>query len=103
MKKLTEKQREEIAQRVATGERYADIAESYGVTIGAVSSILRNKKMEAMERQAGSRMMLDHKRLGCAHRLIGILEAASAINKDENLSWLLNEAVALAVEVASVD
>lgn len=103
MKKLTEKQREEIVQRVAAGERYADVAESYGVTSGAVSSVLRSKRMETMERRAGGRMMLDHKRLGCAHRLIGILEAASAINKDENLIWLLNEAVTLAVEVASVD
>lgn len=103
MKKLTEKQRKEVIERVAAGEKYADIAESYGVTVGAVSSILRIKKMQALKHQADGGQMLDHKRLGRAHRLIGILEAASAINKDENLIWLLNEAVTLAVEVASVD
>lgn len=91
MKKLTEKQREEILQRVANGESQVDIAKDYPVSSSNISRIIVAARNETMAYRAKNTMMSNFKNRAMLYKALGLVQAAKLFNMNEQLSPIIEE------------
>lgn len=91
MRKLTEKQREEILQRAANGEAQAKIAKDYSISTSNVSRIVVAARNETMEHRAKNTMMSNFKNRAMLYKVLGLVQAAKLFNMNEQLSPIIEE------------
>lgn len=91
MKKLTEKQREEILQRVANGESQVDIAKDYPVSSSNIFRIIVAARNETMAYRAKNTMMSNFKNRAMLYKVLGLAQAAKLFNMNEQLSPIIEE------------
>lgn len=99
MKKLTEKQKEEILQRVANGEAQAEIAKDYSMSTSNVSRIVVAARNETMAYRAKNTMMSNFKNRAMLYKALGLVQAAKLFNMNEQLSPILEEIEDIVTEV----
>ena len=91
MKKLTEKQREEILQRVANGESQVDIVKDYPVSSSNISRIIVAARNETMAYRAKNTMMSNFKNRAMLYKALGLVQAAKLFNMNEQLLPIIEE------------
>lgn len=99
MKRLTEKQKEEILQRAANGEAQADIARDFHTSPSNVSRVIVAARNETMAYRAKNTMMSNFKNRAMLCKALGLVQAAKLFNMNEQLSPILEEIEDIVTEV----
>ena len=96
---LSQKQWDEIVERVALGEPQKTLAEEFNISPSAVSFHCRVAKSEGFEIRAKNTMLSNFSKTKKRYQVLGLLEAANAITESDHAGGLIEKAHLLIAEV----
>lgn len=95
MKKLTEKQKEEIVQRVANGEHQCDVCKDYGVAASTISHVICASRGQVMEFRAKNTMLANFSTRKELWTAVGLLEGLRLATKEDSTDFIAEKVLSI--------
>lgn len=96
---LSQKQWDDIIDRIAHGEQQKALAVEFNISPSAVSNRWKMARAEGFEHRAKDTMLSNFSKTKKLYQVMGLLEAANAITESDHAGGLIEKAHLLIAEV----